>query len=100
MWKNETKYGKLISMPNRKFTIETEKEKDGRWLAEVLELPGVMAYGKTRDEAQANVESLALNVLFEKLNIRKAKKHGTLVKRTSRQGLSRTHTIGLAHKTA
>jgi predicted RNase H-like HicB family nuclease len=53
-------------MPNRKFTIETEKEKDGRWLAEVLELPGVMAYGKTRSEAQAQVESLALNVLFEK----------------------------------
>ena len=50
-------------MVNHKFTIETEKEKDGRWLAEVLELPGVMAYGKTRKLAQTHAEALALRVL-------------------------------------
>ena len=82
---------------NPKYTIETEKETDGRWIAEVLELPGVMAYGKTQEEARANVESLALNVLFDRLKI---KKHGSLAKRKSRQSLSRTHTVGLAHKTA
>ncbi len=54
-------------MINRKFTIEIERENDGRWLAEVLELHGVMAYGKTREEAQARVEALALRVLAEEL---------------------------------
>lgn len=49
------------------FAIEMEKEADGRWLAEVVELPGVMAYGKTREQAQARVEALAFRVLAEKL---------------------------------
>ena len=83
-----------------KYTIETERETDGRWLAEVLELPGVLAYGKTRKEAQANVETLALNVLFERLNIKKAKNHGHLAKRKSHYSFSRTATAGMAHKTA
>ena len=54
-------------MAKHKFTIETEKEKDGRWIAEVLELPGALAYGKTRKLAQAHAEALALRVLAEKL---------------------------------
>mgnify|MGYP001614199981 CR=1 FL=1 len=54
-------------MVNRKFTIETEKEKNGRWLAEVLELPGAMAYGKTRGDARARAEALALRVIAEEL---------------------------------
>ena len=58
-------------MANRKFTIETEREKNGRWLAEVLELPGVMTYGKTRAEARAHVEALTLRVLAEKLETSK-----------------------------
>ena len=50
-----------------KFTIENEREDDGRWLAEVPELPGVLAYGATADEAMAKAEVLALRVLAERL---------------------------------
>ena len=50
------------------FTIETEQEADGRWLAEVLELPGALAYGTTRAEAIAHVEALALRVLADRLD--------------------------------
>jgi predicted RNase H-like HicB family nuclease len=50
-----------------KFTIEHEREEDGRWLAEVPELPGVLAYGVTADEAMAKAEVLALRVLAERL---------------------------------
>ena len=48
------------------FTVELEQEADGRWLAEVLELPGVLAYGSSSDEARARVEALALRVLAER----------------------------------
>jgi predicted RNase H-like HicB family nuclease len=48
-------------------TIECEQETDGRWLAEVTELPGVLAYGKTADDAVANVEALALRVIADRL---------------------------------
>jgi predicted RNase H-like HicB family nuclease len=50
-----------------KFTIESEQEEDGRWLAEVLELPGVMVYGQTKQEAQAKAQALALRALAERL---------------------------------
>ncbi len=49
------------------FSIETEQETDGRWLAEVEVLPGVMAYGTTKTDAVAKVQALALRVLAEKL---------------------------------
>ena len=49
------------------FTLERELEDDGRWLAEVLELPGVLAYGYTKDEAMAKAEVLALRVLAGRL---------------------------------
>jgi len=52
------------------FSIETEQEEDGRWLAEVVDLPGVLAYGATRDEALARAEILALRVLAERLEHR------------------------------
>ena len=45
------------------FTVEYEREDDGRWLAEVVELPGVLAYGQTSDEAIARAQALALRVL-------------------------------------
>ena len=45
--------------------IECEREDDGRWLAEVPQLPGVLAYGSTRDEAMAKAQVLALRVLAE-----------------------------------
>ena len=47
--------------------VETEREEDGRWLADVVDLPGVMAYGATRDEALKRAEALALRVLAERL---------------------------------
>ena len=47
--------------------IQSEREDDGRWLAEVPQLPGVLAYGATRDEAVARVQVLALRVLAERL---------------------------------
>ena len=49
------------------FSVEIEQEDDGRWIAEVLELPGVMAYGVTPGEAKAKVQALALRVLAERL---------------------------------
>lgn len=49
------------------FNIEVEKEEDGRWIAEVPELPGVMKYGKTREEAIALAEALALRVIAERI---------------------------------
>jgi predicted RNase H-like HicB family nuclease len=48
-------------------TVEIDREADGRWLAEVPDLPGVLAYGATRDEAVARVEALALRVLADRL---------------------------------
>lgn len=50
-----------------KFTVETEQEEDGRWLAEVLELPGALAYGDSADEATAKVQALALRVVADRL---------------------------------
>ena len=49
------------------FTIEHEREDDGRWLAEVPEIPGALAYGATANEAMAKAEALALRVLAERL---------------------------------
>jgi predicted RNase H-like HicB family nuclease len=49
------------------FTIEHEQEVDGRWLAEVLEIPGTLAYGKTPVEAIAKVQALALRVIAERI---------------------------------
>ena len=47
--------------------IEVEREEDGRWIAEVPDLPGVMAYGKTKEEAISKVEALSLRVLADRL---------------------------------
>lgn len=49
-------------------TIEVGREDDGRWLAEVPELPGVMVYGQSRQEAIDRVQALALRVLAERLD--------------------------------
>lgn len=49
------------------FTVEVELENDGRWIAEVVELPGVLAYGSTQDEAIALVQALALRVVADRL---------------------------------
>lgn len=50
-----------------RFTIETEREEDGRWIAEVVGLPGVMKYGQTRADAIGKAEALALRVLAERI---------------------------------
>jgi len=49
------------------FTVEYEQEDDGRWLAEVQELPGVLAYGQTSEEAIAKAQALALRILADRL---------------------------------
>ena len=46
--------------------VEVEQEEDGRWIAEIPELPGVMVYGKTIDEAKAKVQALALCVVADR----------------------------------
>jgi len=48
--------------------IEIEREDDGRWIAEVTDLLGVMVYGQTRDEALAKVEALALRVIADRID--------------------------------
>ncbi len=52
--------------------VELEREADGRWLADVPTLPGVMCYGQDRDEAVAKVQALALRVIAERLEHREA----------------------------
>lgn len=52
------------------YRIETEEEVDGRWIAEIQELPGVMTYGETREEAMARVQALALRILAEMMEER------------------------------
>ena len=49
------------------FHIEIEQEQDGRWIAEVADLPGVLTYGVTRPDAVAKIQALALRVLAERL---------------------------------
>jgi predicted RNase H-like HicB family nuclease len=48
-------------------TVDVEREDDGRWIAEVADLPGVLAYGDSRDQAIARVKALALRVLADRL---------------------------------
>jgi predicted RNase H-like HicB family nuclease len=50
------------------FLIEVEQEDDGRWIAEVAELPGVLAYGQTQREAIERVQALSLRVLADRLD--------------------------------
>jgi predicted RNase H-like HicB family nuclease len=49
------------------FDIEFEQEEDGRWIAEIPALPGVMAYGLTRNEAESKVEAMALRVIADRI---------------------------------
>ena len=51
---------------NESFRIVYEQEEDGRWLAEVTELPGVMAYGSNKNEAEVAVTALALRVIADR----------------------------------
>lgn len=58
--------------PDVTFTIEFDREEDGRWIAEIPALPGVLYYGQDRDEAVAGVQALALRVIAERLENREA----------------------------
>lgn len=58
---------KTFEVTAMRFTLEIEREEDGRWIAELTELPGVMKYGDTREEAIAQIEALALRVLAERI---------------------------------
>ncbi|HXY23474.1 MAG TPA: hypothetical protein VEI73_02415 [Candidatus Acidoferrum sp.] len=53
------------------YKIETELEEDGRWIAEIAEVPGVMAYGSTEKEAVASAQALALRVLADRIEQQK-----------------------------
>lgn len=50
-----------------KLRVEFEQETDGRWIAEIVALPGVMAYGSSREEALAAAEALALRVIADRI---------------------------------
>jgi len=49
------------------FIVEVEREDDGRWIGEVLDLPGVLSYGDTREQAVARAKALAFRVLADRL---------------------------------
>lgn len=51
------------------FRVEFEQEQDGRWIAEVVDIPGVLAYGKSKEEAMLKAQALALRVLAERIDV-------------------------------
>ncbi|PZV20095.1 MAG: HicB family protein [Snowella sp.] len=57
----------MIQQISQQFHIEVEQEEDGRWIADIPELPGVMVYGQTQIEAVSLVQALALRVIADKL---------------------------------
>ena len=48
------------------YSVDVEQETDGRWIAEIADLPGVMVYGATADEVRAKVQALALRVVADR----------------------------------
>ena len=58
----ERAYNSIVNL-----SIEIDREDDGRWIAEALELPGVMTYGSTREEAISNTEKLAIEVIADRI---------------------------------
>jgi predicted RNase H-like HicB family nuclease len=58
-------------VPHIVYKVETELETDGRWIAEVVELPGALAYGATEKEAVASAQALALRVLADRIEEQK-----------------------------
>jgi len=67
----DTKYAydsaKEKGVEGMKFIVEVEQETGGRWLAGGMELPGVMSYGKTPEEAKLRVQALALRVIADRI---------------------------------
>ena len=58
---------RTLVRPTGILVVEIEREDDGRWIGAVPSLPGVLAYGTTRDEARARVEALALRVIADRI---------------------------------
>jgi predicted RNase H-like HicB family nuclease len=56
-----------VKSHDMRFNIETERENDGRWIAEVADIPGVLAYGRTENQAKANAYALALRVIADRV---------------------------------
>jgi len=61
------------------YQIETEIEDDGRWIAEAVGLPGVLAYGCTQDEAISHVEAMALRVIADRVEKQELPARGMIV---------------------
>lgn len=58
-----------IRAKTRAYTIELDREQDGRWIAEIPQVLGVMAYGKSQSEAERKVKALALRVIADKIEL-------------------------------
>ena len=58
---------KVTSEAKLKLSVEVEQEQDGRWLAEVPQLPGVLAYGSSKEQSIARAKALALRVIADRL---------------------------------
>ena len=58
-----------------RYVVEFDREEDGRWIADVPTLPGVMAYGQTREEALAKVATLGFRVLADQIEHREVVLH-------------------------
>lgn len=58
-------------MPQLNYKVETEQETDGRWIAEITGLPGVLAYGETKEAAIAAAEAIALRVIADRIEEQK-----------------------------
>lgn len=56
-----------VKSQDMRFHIETERETDGRWIAEITDIPGVLAYGRTENQAKANAYALALRVIADRV---------------------------------
>ncbi|HYW41186.1 MAG TPA: type II toxin-antitoxin system HicB family antitoxin [Terriglobales bacterium] len=65
MMTDPKKPARSVSSQDLRFNIETERETDGRWIAEISDMPGVLAYGKTEAEARAKAYALALRVIAD-----------------------------------
>jgi predicted RNase H-like HicB family nuclease len=57
-----TRYDRVVTL-----SIELDREDDGRWIAEILEIPGVMCYGTTREESIGNTERLTIEVIADRI---------------------------------
>jgi len=58
-------------VPHIVYKVETEREADGRWIAEIVDVPGVMAYGASEKEAVASAQALALRILADRIEQQK-----------------------------